>query len=206
MEPFEIQSEEKLFHRLQQGDTTAFMELYAKHRDQVFRFACRVLGSQDHAEDVTHDCFLALMRNSGTFDSQRGTLRSYLLATARNLCLKKMRRSKFEHSVENPVESSSPQDGPLGHMLDREISSKVRSAITRLPVSEREVLVLFEYEGLSVREISRIIGRNQALVKWYLHQARVRLRRELAPFLNGGLNCVKEDKCNVARKTQWTRD
>jgi DNA-directed RNA polymerase sigma subunit (sigma70/sigma32) len=71
-------SDEAVLKRTLRGDETAFQELYLRHLDTIFRFAYRMLGSPEHAEDIAHDCFLGLIRNPGRFDPRRGTLRTYL--------------------------------------------------------------------------------------------------------------------------------
>src|SRR5438552_11804868 len=51
-----------------------------RYRDPIFRFAYRLLGSVEAAEDVTHDCFLSLIKDPGRFDSSRASLRTYIYA------------------------------------------------------------------------------------------------------------------------------
>ena len=96
----ERMSDELLLERAEGGDQSAFVQLYERHRNAVFRFAYRVLGSVEIAEDVTHDCFLSLIRRPGNFDPARGQLRTYLFAAARNLALKHFRSSGREASLE----------------------------------------------------------------------------------------------------------
>ena len=64
-------SDELLFERAKGGDQAAFVELYERHRNAVFRFAYRILGSAEAAEDVTHDCFLSLIRRPEGFEPDR---------------------------------------------------------------------------------------------------------------------------------------
>ena len=54
-------SDELLLERAEGGDQAAFVQLYERYRNPVFRFAYRLLGSVELAEDVTHDCFLSLI-------------------------------------------------------------------------------------------------------------------------------------------------
>src|SRR5580765_1696865 len=86
-------SDELLLDRAKGGDQAAFVELYERHRNAVFRFSYRLLGSVETAEDVTHDCFLSLIKRPGGFEPSRGGLRTYLYSAARNLSLKHFRSS-----------------------------------------------------------------------------------------------------------------
>jgi DNA-directed RNA polymerase specialized sigma24 family protein len=60
-------TDELLLEKAGDGDQAAFLELYDRHREPIFRFAYRLLGSVEIAEDVTHDCFLSLIRKPENF-------------------------------------------------------------------------------------------------------------------------------------------
>lgn len=86
-------TDDQLLKRVNQGDETAFLLLYERHRAALFRFVYRMLSSVDVAEDVAQDCFLSLIRQPERFDVARASLRTYLFAMARNLVLKHYRDS-----------------------------------------------------------------------------------------------------------------
>ena len=179
-------TDERLLKRASRGDEAAFLLLYERHRDAVFRFAYRMLGSVALAEDVAQDCFLGLIKQPERFDPSRGAaLRTYLYAAARNLALKHFRRQGHEATVEELTEEPrvAASQEPLGKLLDKELSFEVRRAIDDLPPMQREALILFEYEELSLAEIALIVGADVGTVKARLHRARQRLRRSLAPYL-----------------------
>jgi len=179
-------TDEDLLRRTHEGDPAAFHQLYQRHVDTIFRFAYRMLGSQENAEDVTHDCFLALIRNPGKFDPRRGALRTYLYIAVRNLIAKRLRRPcaapPAEHEMENLPEDL--EKGALRLLLARELASKVRRAIGMMPPLQREVLVLSEYEEQSLSQIAGIVATDVGTVKSRLHRARAWLRREMAPYMS----------------------
>lgn len=189
-------SDELLLERAKGGDQAAFDELYDRHRNAVFRFAYRLLGSVETAEDVTHDCFLGLIRRPGGFEPTRSGFRTYLYAAARNLCLKHFRSSgrtgSFEELTEEPTGPAREQ--PLNRLLDGELSEKVREAVMGLPPLQREALVLFEYEGLALSEIADIVGSDIGAVKARIHRAREGLRTTLRPYLNSALEIATLEK------------
>lgn len=180
-------TDERLLERTRCGDSAAFQQIYERHRETTFRFACLMLGSSEHAEDVTHDCFLSLIRNPGRFDASKASLRTYLYAAARNLVSKRLRHAGKESPSNESTTQESPlcSDQPLLNLLDRELAEKVREALAQLPQPQREAIVLFEYEDQSLADIAAITGTEIGTVKWRLHQARGKLRHELAPYLNG---------------------
>jgi RNA polymerase sigma-70 factor (ECF subfamily) len=182
-------SDELLLERAKGGDQAAFVELYERHRNAVFRFAYRMLGSVETAEDVTHDCFLSLIKRPESFEASRGGLRTYLYGATRNLSLKYFRIAGREDALDElSVEPPVPvREQPLRRVLDEELTQKVKAAVTSLPPLQREALVLFEYEGLALSEIADIVGTDVGAVKSRLYRARERLRSVLRPYLNSEL-------------------
>jgi RNA polymerase sigma-70 factor, ECF subfamily len=183
-------TDERLLNRASRGDEAAFLLLYERHRDAVFRFAYRLLGSTGLAEDITQDCFLSLLRQPTRFDSSRASLRTYLLAAARNLSFKQFRSAGHDVAVEELTDELRMPVGeePLSRLLDEELSSEVRRAVESLPPLQREALVLFEFEELSLAEIAEVVGADTGTVKARLRRARQRLKRILAPYMNTSRN------------------
>jgi RNA polymerase sigma-70 factor, ECF subfamily len=179
-------TDEFLLQKAVSGDQAAFLELYDRYRQPVFRFAYRLLGSVEIAEDVTHDCFLSLIRKSENFRPERASLKTYLFAAARNLALKHFRDTGREAGLDEITEEpkDSPRRGPLRRLLDEELATKVRDAVFGLPPLQREALILFEYEGLSLNEVAEIAGTDVGAIKARLYRARESLRRILGPYLD----------------------
>jgi RNA polymerase sigma-70 factor, ECF subfamily len=178
--------EGELLRRAGGGDEAAFLLLYERHRTPVFRFACRMLGSTPLAEDVTQECFLSILKRPDAFQEERASLRTYLCAIARHLAFKQLRRQGQEVEMEEPPEDlpwgEPPQDA-LRAVIDEEAAEAVRQAVQALPALQREAVVLFEYEALSLAEIAAVCDTDVGTVKSRLHRARERLRKTLAPFL-----------------------
>jgi len=177
--------EAELLRKAGQGDEAAFLLLYERHRAPVFRFACRVLGSAPLAEDVTQECFLAVLRRPEGYQPGRASLRTYLCAIARHLAFKQLRRLGQETTMDDPPGSPEGPNGvnPLTRVLDDEAAEEVRRAVAALPPLQREVVVLFEYEDMSLAETAAICDIDVGTVKSRLHRARARLRRTLLPLL-----------------------
>ena len=177
-------TDERLLAEASRGDEAAFLALYERYRDSVFRFAYRLLGSTELAEDVTHDCFLSLLKEPLRFDPTRAALRTYLLAAARNLAMKHFRGVRGEDALEDLAEEPPAPErrGPLRQLLEEELSEVVRREIENLPPLQREALLLFEYEELTLSEIAAVVGADTGTVKARLHRARQRLKKQLAPY------------------------
>lgn len=181
-------AEAELLLKAARGDEPAFLLLYERHRTPVFRFACRMLGSSPLAEDVTQECFLSVLRRPEAFQAERASLRTYLCAIARYLALKQLRKRGEETTVDDPPDDTPSEAGsdPLHAVLQEEAAEAVRRAVAALPPLQREAVVLFEYHEMSLADIAATCEIDVGTVKSRLHRARERLRRTLAPWLDGG--------------------
>lgn len=185
-------AEAELLLRAGRGDEAAFLLLYERHRTPVFRFTCRMLGSPQQAEDVTQECFLQVLRRPDAFRPERASLRTYLCAIARHLVLKHLRKRGQETVVDDPPEEAAeggPTPGgrdPLSTVIETEAAEAVRAAVLALPPLQREAVVLFEYQEMSLADIATACEVDVGTVKSRLHRARERLRRSLAPIILGG--------------------
>lgn len=182
------EAEAELLKQACRGDEAAFLTIYKRHRDCVFRFAYRMLGSVTAAEDITHDCFLALLQKPQLFNPERASLRTYLCAAARNLAWKQLRRRGLEIEVEetNEARDSIGQSGPYESVRSSEIAEGVRQAIALLPPLQREAVILFEFEELSLSDAAAVAQTDVGTIKSRLYRARQRLRSLLACWLTSG--------------------
>ncbi len=156
-------------------------QAFDQYHQAVYSFAYRLTRRDDVAEDVTQECFLALVRAPQRFDQARGTVKTYLFSISRNLALKQYR----DHTAEEPLDDS---ETPAANdpRLTLEVSSAVAAAVACLPQLQQEALILFEYEGATLEEIAQIVCADIGTVKSRLHRARERLRRVLAPYRKVG--------------------
>jgi RNA polymerase sigma-70 factor (ECF subfamily) len=174
------------------GDEEAFVEIYRRYRDRVYRFACRMTGSADVARDITHTCFASLLETPSRFDG-RVSLGTYLCAAARNQSLRHAGRAWREQPTGSPPDlwpASGPS--PLDVLLEDERARIVREALRTLAPLHREVLILVEYEDLDLATVGEIVGAEVGAVKVRLHRARRKLRAALEAH-------AKSDALIVAR-------
>ena len=181
-------TDEKLLANAAAGDTNAFQILYERYRDPIFRFAYRLLGSVEAAEDVAHDCFLSLINDPTRFDASKASLRTYIYAAARNLAAKRYHSFGRETALDQLTDQPAVVDRrePIAEVLDAELASEVAQAIATLPPLQREALVLFEYDELSLAEIGEVVGADPNTVKARLFRAREKMRARLDRYFRVG--------------------
>lgn len=161
------------------GDRTAFESLYEQHWKAVYRFAWLLTNSVPDAEDITQECFLALMRKPSAFDPNRAQLRTWLIGVARNQHLYR-RRHQACRADDDALETCELPGSFEKDLIRMERADAVRHAVAALPPMQRQAVYLFEFEGLSIAEIAAILEIEPNAVKARLYRAREQLKRLLA--------------------------
>ena len=162
---------------------TEFKRFFDEHKDAVYRFAWRMTSTPAVAEDIAQDVFLSLLRQPDRFDPSRGTMRAFLLGIARNIALKRWRDEDRWEELGDKVFVTHPANvDDVEHLERVEIAEAVGDAVRSLPPLQREVLILAEYEDLSLEEIARAVESEVGTVKSRLHRARENLKQMLAPL------------------------
>lgn len=175
----QVSADEFLVEKARRGDQDAFSLLYESYRDRVFGFLYRLSGSTDLAEVMTHDCFLRFVKESEqTRTDRKIPLRLRLYSTARKLGMEYLLNS--DHQFSQRVEKG---DGDAIRNETETLEAKVQNAVLSLPFSEREVLILGEYEGFALNEIADVLQTDDRTVSDKLRTARRRLSEMLASYL-----------------------
>jgi RNA polymerase sigma-70 factor (ECF subfamily) len=165
----------------------AFMLLFERHREVIYRLAYRLTNSSEVAEDIAQDCFLSLLSGPNRFDAGKGSLSTYLYAIVRNLARKHYWQRDGELELDDCEADAEPDEAPepARLFLQHEMSQLVQQAVLALPGPQREALILFHYEELSLEEVANVLSVEVGTIKSRLHRARVRLKRALAPYFQG---------------------
>jgi len=143
-------------------------------------------GSQQIAEDVTHDVFLFLMKDGHVFDPARGSVSSFLFGVARNYVLRRFRGEQAivplaDDDDQQPFDQVTNEPGPLEVLTRTETVENVRRAVLSLPEKYREVVVLCELQEMSYIETAEVLGCAIGTVRSRLHRARALLLAKLRP-------------------------
>lgn len=178
----------------------SFNQLYHEHADRIYRFAQRLCGQADDAEDLVQDTFLNAYRGLKRFRGE-AQVSTWLYTIAVRACLRMRRKRKGEPDQELSLEEFIPtSDGefrlqipidgltPEEALENKQLRRVLIQAIQKLPKKYRLVLVLRDMEGLTAKEVGAIMGLNERAVKSRLHRARLFVRRELSARGLGSLD------------------
>jgi RNA polymerase sigma-70 factor, ECF subfamily len=149
-------SDAELIQRIGEGDRDAFESLYDRYARPVYGFALRRLRDRSQAEDVAQETFASVWRSASSFKPDRGPGAAWLYAVARNAVVDRIRvNARANPTV--PAETGS-EAGPEEAAQSDWLAWRVHRAFTELPETERAVLELAYWGGLSQSEISDFLG------------------------------------------------
>lgn len=161
----------------QAGDREALSRLLVEHRAMVLATCRRMLGDPILAEEAFQEASVTALLNLGRL-RRRDRFGAWLTGIALNVCRHLLRDRRRERLVAEP-HANGAGDAELDAMAALD-ASLVRNAVARLPVGQREAVLLFYVEGLTQAEIAAQLDIAVGAVKARLHKARAALRDRLS--------------------------
>ena len=164
-----------LLFRIAAGEQAALAQLYEHTQASVFGLALSILKNTHDAEDVLHDCYVAVWQGAAGYRS-RGKPLAWILTVTRNLCLQQLR-------TRSRVSDLAPEDWEP-YLADKEgvtleDRSILRSCMEQLRDEERQIVTLHALSGFKHREIAAILQLPLPTVLSKYHRAVKRLKQHL---------------------------
>lgn len=178
------EDERALVDGLRRGDVAAFDRAYAAYSARVFSFLLRLSGRRDTAEDLAQETWIKLATAAPGLreDTRLGPL---LFTIARNAFVSHRRWAMLDLSrivtvgVDAALAISSEPTPDVEHEQAQAIAL-LETALAKLPVASREVLLLVGVEGLDQEEVARILGVSYDALRQRLSRARAQLAAQIA--------------------------
>jgi RNA polymerase sigma-70 factor, ECF subfamily len=168
----------ELVKQTQDGDHTAFAQLYTLHKRRVHSICLRMVGDVAVAEELTQEVFLQLHRKIETFRGE-SEFTTWLHRLTVNLVWMWLRapKNRRNYSIEQLLEARDFAIRQRLTVTDRQLVSTidrlaVQQALRQLPPGYRTVLTLHDIEGLEHNEIAEILGITIGSSKSQLHRGR----------------------------------
>ena len=166
-----------LVERYQNGDPSAFDELYRRYFDRLHRFCQRHTRDVHEAEEIAQEAFVKALRSMDTLTGER-RFYPWMTVIAKRLTIDRHRKlARLELTDEPDLGSVEPD---VEHLFAAVDAGHVRDALAAVGPRHREVLLLREAQGLSYAEIGDRLEVPVTTVEALLHRARKALRREYA--------------------------
>jgi RNA polymerase sigma-70 factor (ECF subfamily) len=174
--------ERQLIARLQRRDQQAMVALYDKYGRLVYSVIYRIVRDAAASEDLAQEAFFRIWNRIVTFDAERGALEAWVLTVARNRAIDYVRVKSVGRAadvlgieaLENPrlfTRAAAP--------VSAEDAGAVRAALTRLNASQRELIDLAYFEGLTQTELAERLSKPLGTIKSMVRSALKTLRQAM---------------------------
>ncbi len=183
-----LQSDELPWRRSLSGDGEAFGVLFDRHRERVFRHACRMARTRQDAEDVLASAFLELWRHRDKVQLVDGSVLPWLLATATNLGRNATRASRRYRELLQRLPRGGEQADTAEVALDAHalgVDGRLRDGLRALSKTDAQLFALVALEGYPVGAAAELLNLSVPAARTRLHRVRSRLRAQLDHLPNG---------------------
>jgi RNA polymerase sigma-70 factor, ECF subfamily len=190
-----------ILRRIAERDPRGVELLYERYSGIAFALAYRLLGERGGAEDVVQEAFLNVWRQGATYDTRRGTVRTWLLTIVHHRAIDQMRSARSKSSAYTVIDDAMPLPAKedtwteVVRGLDHE---RVRQAMAALPPEQRQVVDLAYFGGYTQSEIAQRVGIPLGTVKGRTRLALDKLRN---------LRFLPATRCTRSRRKKrrrWT--
>ncbi|CAH2716028.1 ECF RNA polymerase sigma factor SigW [Neobacillus rhizosphaerae] len=170
-----------------EDDEILFNEIMTRYGQDILQLVFSYVRNKQLAEDLTQDIFVKCYKALHTY-KQNAKLKTWLFKIASNHCKDYLRSWYFrkviatEKMAEMTVSSGQNVEQAV---LEHEEEQTIANAVLKLPMKYREVIYLFYFEDMSLKEIESVLDVNQNTVKSRLKRAKSLLKEELED-LDGG--------------------
>ena len=171
-------SDAGLVRRVLDGDPRAFTQLVDRHLQPCLRFATRMLGNRQDAEDVTQEALLRAYRAIATYDLE-ANFRTWLFAILVNRCRTSLlQRSRYVRRVLTD-EDALHEAMAVDRSPATELRIEIERAVARLDPDQREAFLLKHVEQLGYDEMAAVTGAGVSALKMRVKRACERLQELL---------------------------
>jgi RNA polymerase sigma-70 factor (ECF subfamily) len=158
----------------------SFNDIYLGMQDRIYRLSAGIVGNRADAEDIVQDLYEKLWRKR-LWIMARHNPGGYILTSARNLCLDRLRIRKTSIELSPAVPSGDDRYD------ESDIGEVVRRLMASLPEKQRTVIHLRDIECMDIDEIAAIMETGESAVRMSLSRARATLKEQLVKTMNHGI-------------------
>jgi len=180
-------SDEELCREVAKGNHEAFLVLFDRYWQDVFRLAYSVLRNQAEAEDLVQGLFLEVHTTMLRYDEQRGSFRTLLLRYAYTRAIDHRRHLESRRYYTNvEIEEVEPDqlvrhESPVYGLTLEEGTRLIEQGLQHLDEKQRAAVTAYFFRGLSVNEIAHELGESFGNARHHLYRGLERMRKALAP-------------------------
>lgn len=166
-----------LMVKVQKGDQIAFSDLYTETSPLLFSIALRLMPTRQLAEEVLQEAYVTAWQKAGKFDSDKGTVLTWLATITRNLSIDYLRKKQLNTVCEdegNHVQTDDPS--PFQDVATNEAQNILLAGIESLPENMKKAVTLSYFKGYSYDEIGELMNAPRNTVKSWIRRGVSKLR------------------------------
>jgi RNA polymerase sigma-70 factor, ECF subfamily len=172
-------TDEQLMLQLNDGVNDALAVLFERYQHLVFSIALKIVRDRGEAEDLTQNVFLEIYRSVAQFDPAKGTLKVWLLQFAYHRAFNRKKhlnaRKFYDQESTEDIERFS-QGVTSGKYAPAELQRLLHQGLASLSRSQKRVIELASYDGLSMKEIADKTGNSLSNVRHHYYRGLLKLR------------------------------
>ena len=179
-----------LLESIQQGDYKAYEILFKSYYSTLCRYAMGIVHNRETAEDLVSDLFVKIWEQPDNFRVV-SSLKHYLFRCVHNSCINHLSRSplKFQgldlETIEklNTILPMKTEDNSSTFLLVSELEEKFVQAINKLPAECARIFSMSRKDGLSHKDIAKVLNISENTVKVQIYRALIKLREAFRTYL-----------------------
>jgi RNA polymerase sigma factor (sigma-70 family) len=181
-------SDNEIMESVRDGRVEKLAVLFERHHIALFNFFLRLSGDRAASEDLVQDVFMRILKYRAGYHGD-SKFAVWMFQIARNAHVDWLRKRKGELPLDDQlVEPASAEPRPERRLETERDAELIRQALERLSPRKREVLMLFRFEELKLREIAEVLGCQVGTVKAQVHRALKDLGRVYGELQGGPIS------------------
>ena len=177
-------TDEELMDLVLERNARSLKILYERYSKSIFNFILRFTNSPELSEDILQETFTRVWFAAHTFNSKRGTFKTWMFTIALNICRNEMGKKRYQYNYLDFEELSSKeettaitQEAEQSNLSDKlEMKDLISGALERLNPFLREIVILKHYQELKFSEIAEITNTPEGTLKARFHTALAKLK------------------------------
>jgi len=187
-------NENDIIREIKRGNSEIFSRLVDIYKNRIFALSYKFTNDYSEAQDLSQEIFIKIFNNIGAFRFEASPS-TWIYKIATNICIdynrkKKRQRLKLNEDLNHGgslgVEIKSKDSSPEDIVISDEKQRAVHKVIYKLPDIYKTVIIMYHFNELSYREISKALDISEKTVETRLYRARRMLRDKFSDRRTGG--------------------
>ena len=162
----ELNNDYELTKSFLNGDESAFNRLAVKYQEKIYWHARRMTGNHLDADEIVQEVLMVLYNKLKTFEFKSSLYTwIYTITNTRSINYLKKKKLRSFFSLDDIINKKFEQKDVIDNLESKQKIEKIEKALQKIPVKQREVFIMRNFDELSYEEISQITGKNVGTLK-----------------------------------------